>query len=195
MLVSWSLPTVGFSLWPCVVLLAVFIPVSVWHERNWRRTLAAYAEQRRAAGAPTGEWPPADLALLMGVQPWLVFVVCGILGGAIAIALWAVLQWPQTPAGFELPINPYDMPYIWTMVIAASAAVVAGLAIAIDAARSPWAKVARCIRRSMYASAEQRAAAFASALEADPELQQLAAPASPAPDAPAGDAPAGGSAG
>ena len=41
-MISLYLPTIDRPLWPCLVLLVVFIPVSIWHEAHWRRTLADY---------------------------------------------------------------------------------------------------------------------------------------------------------
>lgn len=176
MLVSWYLPTLEFSLWPCVVLLAVFIPVSIWHERNWRRTLADYARVRREAGAPDGVWPSSGLAHLMGVQPGLVLIACGMLGAVVILAAGVALMWPRTPPGFDLPMNPLDLPYVWSMIVAATAAIVAGVAIALDVRRNPWSKVARKVRQAIYARAEQRARLFAEALEVDPELQSRPVP-------------------
>ena len=45
-MITMYLPTIDWPLWPCVVLLVVFIPISIWHEIHWRRTLARV---RRAA--------------------------------------------------------------------------------------------------------------------------------------------------
>ncbi|MDR3687600.1 MAG: hypothetical protein P4L93_11660 [Coriobacteriia bacterium] len=171
MLVSWYLPTLEFSLWPCAVLLLVFIPVSIWHERNWRRTLADYAHARREAGAPPGEWPSAELSRVMGIQPVLVLLACAILGVGVAVAAAAALIWPRTPPGFDLAINPLDLPYLWSMVTAGTAAVVAGVAIAIDVWRNPWSKVARLVRRAIHASPTVRTQLFSAALLVDPELR------------------------
>jgi hypothetical protein len=171
MLVSWYLPTIEFSLWPCAILLLVFVPVSIWHERNWRRTLAEYAHARVGAGASDAPWPSSGLAHLMGVQPGLVLLVCGLLGVAVLIAAGTALMWPRTPPGFDLPINPYDLPYLWSMVVAGTAAVVAGVAIAIDVWRNPWSRVARLLRRAIYARPAVRAQLFAQALVVDPELR------------------------
>ena len=168
MLVSWYLPTVGFSLWPCAALLIVFVPVSIWHERNWRRTLAAYAQLRRDAGASDEPWPTSEFARLMGVQPWLLFAVSALLALMVVLAVWAALVWPGKPPGFEVPINPFDLPFLWAMIVAGTAAVVACVAVALDLSRSPWALVAGCVRRAMYASADVRASLFARALASDP---------------------------
>ena len=168
MLVSWYLPTVGFSLWPCAVLLFVFVPVSIWHERNWRRTLADYAQLRLDAGASDERWPTPELAPLMGVQPWLLLAVSALLALMVALAAWAALMWPSKPPGFEVPLNPLDLPYVWCMVVAGTAAVVACVAVAVDLLGSPWARVSDCVRRSMHAPADVRAALFARALSSDP---------------------------
>ena len=168
MLVSWYLPTVGFSLWPCAALLIVFVPVSIWHERNWRRTLADYAQHRHDAGASDERWPSPELAPLMGVQPWLLLAVSALLSLMVALAVWAALLWPSKPPGFEVPLNPLDLPYVWCMVVAGTAAVVACVAVAVDLLGSPWAGVSDCVRRSMYAPADVRAALFARALASDP---------------------------
>lgn len=168
MLVSWYLPTVGFSLWPCAALLLVFVPVSLWHERNWRRALADYAQLRRDAGASDERWPAPELARLMGVQSWLLFAVSALLALMVALALWAALVWPSKPPGFEMPLNPLDLPFLWSMIVAGVAAVVACVAVALDLLGSPWARVSTCVRRSMYAPADVRAALFARALASDP---------------------------
>lgn len=168
MWVSWYLPTLSFSLWPCVILLVIFIPISIWHERNWRRTLADYAIARREAGAVEEDWPPRELARLMSIQPWLLFVVSGMLGVTVTLAAWAAMLWPHRPPGFQLPLNPYDLPYVWSMVVAGIAAVCAGVAVAMDLKSHPMAQVANQVRRSMYVSAAERAERFARALQADP---------------------------
>jgi hypothetical protein len=164
----WYLPDPGYPVIPCAVLLLVFIPVSIWHERNWLRTLAAYAEVRREAGAVEEDWPQSDLATLMGVQLWLVLLVTSLLAAGTGVAVWAALLWPQRPAGFDLPVNFYDLPYLGAFVVAGVAAVVAGLAIAVDVARSPWAGVARKVRRAVYARPDERERLFGLALAVDP---------------------------
>jgi len=190
MLVSWYLPNLELStLWPCAALLIVFIPVSIWHERNWRRTLADYAEARRKAGAAPGEWPSPALARLMSVQPGLVLFACALLGMGVAVAAATALIWPQKPPGFDLPINPYDLPYLWTMVVAGTAAIVAGVAIAVDVWRNPWSKVAAHVRRAIHARPLVRAQLFEAALKVDPELMLLAA-APRAAEEPAAETPA-----
>lgn len=184
--VSWYLPTLGFSLWPCVALLLVFIPVSIWHERNWRRTLALYAVARRDAGATDEDWPSPGLVHLMGVQPGLVLVACTMLGLMVGIAAWAALLWPHRAPGFELPVNPLDLPFIWSMVVAGIAAVIAGVAIALDVRSNPLSRVAHHVRRAIYASADERASRFAQALLVDPGVPEggSAPPDSDEPSAP-----------
>lgn len=165
---SWWLPPLEFSLWPCAILLIIFVPISIHHERNWRRTLAQYAEARREAGADDGEWPPPGAAMLMGVQPWLVFAVAGILAAATLLGLALVLAWPHRVPGFSVPLNYFDRPYMWCMIVAGTAAVVGAVALGIDVVRSPWAAVAHQVRRSMYGTEEMRAARFSAALLVDP---------------------------
>ena len=179
MLVSWYLPIPMFSLWPCAILLLVFIPITLWHERNWHRTLSEYAELRRTAGAPAGEWPSSGLAHLMGVQPGLVLTVSGMLAAITAFGAWAGAIWPRKPFGFGLPVNPYDLPYLWCMVVAGTAAVVAGVAIALDIRSSPWAGVASNVRRAMYAPPAEKERRFALALATDPEVPHGAEVAAP----------------
>jgi hypothetical protein len=183
----WYLPTLGFSLWPCAALIVVFIPVSIYHERNWRRTLAAYAQVRRDAGAEDLEWPSAELSHAMGVQLWLVLTATLALATMTGVAVWAAMLWPHTPPGFELPINYYDLPYLWGFVVVGTAAVVAGIAIAVDVGRSPWRGVARKVRRAIYAKPPERERLFALALAADPGIPpaENAAQLAEKPDEPA----------
>lgn len=164
----WYLPEVTFPLWPCGVLLLVFIPVSLVHERNWRRTLSDYARARREAGASEAEWPPSDARHLLGVQPWLLFVVAGLLGVATVLATLVLLSWPHRLPHFNEVLNYYDRPYLLGMCVIGVAAFVAVLALALDIARQPWAPVAAKLRRAIYAPAEKRAELFAAALAADP---------------------------
>jgi hypothetical protein len=155
-----------------VVLLLIFIPVTIWHERNWRRTLEEYATVRRAAGAAAGPWPSPGLRRLMGVQPGLVLLVTALLAAMTAFATWAVVQWPYRPHGFDLSVNVYDLPYLWCAIVAGCAAVVAGIAVTLDLARNPWALVAHNVRRAMYRPAEERAKRFEAALAIDPGVPQ-----------------------
>lgn len=168
----WYLPTLGFSLWPCAVLLAVFVPISLYHERNWRRTLAEYARMRRAAGATDSEWPPSDARHLLGVQPWLLLVVAALLAAMTASGLAALLAWPHRLPGWEQVLNYYDRPYLSAMSVIGIAAIVAVVALAIDIAHQPWAPVAAKVRRAIYAPAEKRAKLFAAALAVDPGVPQ-----------------------
>jgi len=170
-LVAWYLPTLDFSLWPFAALLAFFVPVSIWHELSWRQRVAEYARLRRKAGAEPGEWPSRELRILLAAQPWLLLSAAGLLLAGVAFAVFTLLLWPRTPAGFDLPINYFDLPYLWTMVVAGVAACVAAIAIALDAAHSPWARVADRVRRATHSSEERRRVLFAEALAADPELQ------------------------
>ena len=105
---------------------------------------------------------------MLGVQPGLILLATALLVPVIALGAWAALLWPHTPPGFSLPINPLDLPYLWSMIVAGTAAVVAGAAIAIDVKRNPWSRVAHYVRRAIHASAEQRARLFDAALLGDP---------------------------
>lgn len=158
-------------LWVCGVLLLVLIPVSVAHDRNWRRTLAAYAELRVQAGAPSGKWPRPGQAFLMGLQLWLVLSATSLLAVMTAVAAWAAALWPRRPPGFNLPVNFYDLPYVWALVVVGVATVVAGIALAVGVWRSPWWPVARRLRRAVYAPQERRELLFAEALALDPEIR------------------------
>lgn len=190
MIQSWYLPNLNFSLWPCLTLIVVFVPVSIYHERNWRRTLAEYAAARREAGAEDPEWPSTELSHAMGVQLWLVLVVTLALATVTGVAVWAALLWPKTPPGFEQPINPFDLPYLWSFVVAGTAAVVAGIAIAVDVGSSPWRGVARRVRRAVYAKPPERERLFALALEADPGVPHAEPADEPAEPAEQADDPA-----
>jgi hypothetical protein len=189
MLVSWYLPTLGFSLWPCAILLLVFIPVSIWHERNWRRTLAVYAVVRREVGATDEDWPSPGLVHLMGVQPGLLLLASTMLGLMVGLAAWAALLWPRTPPGFELPVNSLDLPFLWSMVVAGIAAVIAGVAIALDVRSNPMSRVAYQVRRAIYAPPGERANRFARALIVDPGVPHTGSGVSDAGEtsAPSGD--------
>jgi hypothetical protein len=167
----WYLPDRPRWLWVCGALLLVMVPVSVVHDRNWKRTLAAYAGERLNAGASAGAWPPSEHRLLMGAQLWLVLLVTCLLAVMTAVAVWAALLWPRRPPGFDLPVNFYDLPYLWGMVVIGLAAVVAGTAFAVAIWRSPWWPVARKLRRAVYANEEERDRLFAEALGLDPELK------------------------
>jgi hypothetical protein len=166
----WYLPNRPSWLWVCGALLLVFIPVSVRHDRNWKRTLAEYADIRREAGAIAEEWPRPDLAFLMGLQLWLVSLVTVMLAVMTAVAVWAAVLWPFRPPGFDLPVNLYDLPWLWSFVVAGTAAVVAGLTLMVAIWRSPWWSVARKIRGATYADPVRRQEIFAEALSVDPEV-------------------------
>jgi hypothetical protein len=168
----WYLPDRPSWLWVCGVLLLVFIPVSVRHDRNWKRTLSEYADARREAGAAAGKWPQADLAFLMGLQLWLVLSVTTMLGLMTAVAAWAAWSWPYRPPGFDLPVNLYDLPWVWSFVVAGTAAVVAGVTLVVAIWRSPWWPVARKIRGAIYADPVRRQEILAEALKLDPELRR-----------------------
>jgi hypothetical protein len=187
MFLSWYVPIPMFPMWPCPLLILIFVPVSVMHERNWRRTLAHYAERRREAGALEQEWPQGELAIAMSLQPWLVLSATIALALVTGFGIFTAMLWPYKPPGFDLPINPYDLPFLWSMIVAGVAAVVAGLAVAVDVARSPWARVAAELRRAIYASVEEREGRFARALAADPGVAHDAPASGPAPHAPASD--------
>ena len=179
-------PTLGFDLWPCAALIVVFVPISLAHERNFRRTVAAYSAARIEAGAialvpatvagaerpmlaePDAQWPPRALSHLLGLQPGLLAVLALLLGWMTATAIAGVLAWPRALPYFNLAINYYDRPYVWVFGSMGAALTVALAAVAIDLRRSPWARVAVCLRRAVYASPERRAALFAEALASDP---------------------------
>ena len=164
----WYLPTVRAGLWPCVgIALLVFIPVSIWHERAWRRTLAEYGRARAAAGA-TDPWPPEGMAMFIGVQPWLVLTVAALLAGMTAVGIGALWVWPRALPLFDGPLNYFDRPYVASMVVAGAAGVVGALALGIDLARSQWAPVARKVRHCTHARPEKRERLFAEAIAVDP---------------------------
>jgi hypothetical protein len=169
---SWYLPERPEWLWVCGALLLVFIPISIRHNRNWKRTLAQYAEIRREAGASDQPWPAPDLAFVMGLQLWLVVLVTTLLAGMTLFAAWAAWLWPFRPPGFDLPVNPFDLPYLWSFIVAGCAATVAGVTLAVAVARSPWWPVARRMRRAIYADPEARDRFFDEALQVDPELSR-----------------------
>jgi hypothetical protein len=167
---SWYLPVPAFPLWPCLALVIVMIPVSLWHERNLRRTLDAYSAVRVEAGVAEGEWPPSELRFVLGVQPWLLVVVAVPLAVMAILGIVAGVAWPAKPFGFEREMNFFDLPFLWSVVVMAVAAITAVAAMAVDLLRSPWREVARCVRRAIHASPAQRAELFARALEADPDV-------------------------
>lgn len=162
------LPTIDWPLWPCLVLLVVFIPVSIWHETHWRRTLADYAAVRRAAGATDEEWPSAELRRVLGLQPWLVFFAAMLLTAMVALGTAALLAWPHRLPAFDDVINYYDRPYLTAMLVAGAAAVVGALALALDLWRSPWRRTAALIRRAVHAPTPKREALLSAASKVDP---------------------------
>jgi len=166
----WYLPIPAYPLWPCLVAVIVLIPVSLLHERNWRRTLAAYAAARVQVGVAPAEWPSPDLRVALGLQSGLLVAVAVPLAIVTAIGIFAGLAWPARPFGFETELNFYDLPFLWSVIVAATAALVATVAVLVDLLRSPWRGVANCVRRAIYASPEVRAELFAKALEADPDV-------------------------
>jgi hypothetical protein len=184
MLVSWYPPTLDFSPWPCIVLLIVLVPISIWHERHWRATLVAYAALRREAGAGDDKWPSWGLARLMGVEPGLVLTACGMLGAVVLLAAAAIMT-SGSALGFDLLIGPLDLLYLWTLVVAGAAAVVAGVAIAIDLWRNPWSRVGRLLRRAIHARPDVRAQLLAQALVIDPGLRSGTPAACPQATSPA----------
>lgn len=187
MLVSSYLSRSGYPLWACLTLVVILVPVTLWHEHNWHRTLETYGQLRIEAGAAESEsWPPEDYAWLMGVQLWLVLLTSALLASVTGLALWLALQWPEGVSSLDLPINRFDLPYLWGFAVAGGAATVAGLAIAWDMWRSPWVRVARRIRWAIYAKEPKRARLFTEALALDPGIPRPVedqAPEPPCPDA------------
>ncbi len=128
----WYLPTVDYPLWPCVgLVLLVLIPVTIWHERAWRRTLAEYGRARSAAGA-ADPWPPEGMGALLGVQPWLLLTAATLLAVMTGLGLAALLMWPRKVPFFDAPLNYFDRPYVAATVVAGMAAVVGAIAVAVD---------------------------------------------------------------
>lgn len=170
----WYLPTLSFSLWPCAVLLLVFVPISIYHERHWRRTLAEYALARKDAGATDEAWPPDGARHLLGIQPWLLYAVAGLLGAMTVVGVATLMAWPHRLPLFDNVLNYYDRPYLLGMSVIGASAVVALLAVAFDISHQPWAPVAHALRRSMYAPAETRERLLSAAVVADPGVPHLA---------------------
>jgi hypothetical protein len=171
----YYLPTIDYPvIWPCLgVALLVIVPVSIWHDRAWKRTLAEYGRARVAAGAED-PWPPVGMSALIGVQPWLILASAGLLAVMTAIALGALLAWPGKLPFFDYPLNYFDRPYVAVMSVAGIAAVVGAVALGVDLARSPWARTARSVRLATHAKAEKREQHFAAALAADPGVAKAA---------------------
>ncbi|NTU71841.1 MAG: hypothetical protein HGB10_08500 [Coriobacteriia bacterium] len=192
-MVSMYLPTIDRPLWPCFVLLAVFIPISIWHEIHWRRTVRDYAGKRREVGA-TGEWPTGDVRFALSIQPGLLLFATVLLALMVWLGATALFTWPKKPLLFREPLNYFDRPYLAAMLVAGTAAVVGALALCVDLWRSPWRGVARQIRRAVHARPRARDERMAAALLVDPgvaEGRPLAAQAAavPPPGAPPTDAP------
>lgn len=162
------LPTIDWPLWPCLVLLAVFIPVSIWHETHWRRTLAEYARVRRSAGASDEEWPSSELRWVLSLQPWLLFIVALMLTAMVVLGAAALIAWPRRLPGFDQVINYYDRPYLTAMLVAGVAAVAGTMTLALDLWRSPWRRAAARIRRAVHAPALKREESLSAALKVDP---------------------------
>ena len=179
------LPTIDHSLWPCAVLLVVFIPISVWHEVGWRRTLAEYAALRCERGVGDRHWPPSELRWVLSLQPWLILAATALLGAMVALGAAALLTWPHRLSFFNEVINYYDRPYLTVVLIAGAAAVIGGCALAVDLARSPWKGVAFHLRRAVHVRQPVRDARFSAALEVDPGV--LAAVQARKSDSAAGD--------
>jgi hypothetical protein len=168
-MVTMYLPTVYWPyLWPCAVLLLVFIPVSIWHQVHWSRTVAEYAELRRAAGAADGPWPTRDLRWVLSLQPWLLLVVASLLAIMVATGVVAMVVWPHRLFAFGNILNYYDRPYLASMLVAGIAAVIGVTALALDLLRSPWKGVAAQVRRAVHASPSQHASHLEAALKLDP---------------------------
>ena len=168
----WYLPTIDYpQFWPCVgAFLLVFIPVSIWHDRAWRRTLAEYGVARGEAGAGD-PWPPEGMSALIGVQPWLIITSAGLLAVMTVLGIAALVMWPGKPPFFDYPINYFDRPYLFGTVVAGSAAVIGALALGVDLASSPWAAVAHNVRRATHARPATRERLFAAAIESDPGVR------------------------
>ena len=165
---SMYIPTVDHSLWPFAVLIVVFVPLSLWHERNWRATLTAYADARRSAGAAGGRWPSAEMNWVLSLQPWLLLAVALMLGAMVLLGGAAMAVWPHRLIGFDETINYFDRPYLSAMLTAGLAGVIGAVALAVDLWRSPWSGVANEVRRCVYASSEERERRFERALMCDP---------------------------
>ena len=168
----WYLPTIGFPLWPCAgAALLFFIPVSIWHDRAWRRTLAEYGQVRVEAGA-TDPWPPEGMRALIGVQPWLILASAALLALMTGLGLAALLAWPRKLPFFDGPLNYFDRPYLAVVIVAGVAAIVGAGALGIDLALSPWAKTAARVRRATHARSAKRTELFAAAIEVDPGVRR-----------------------
>ena len=178
-MVSLYVPTIDHSLWPFAVLLVVFVPLSLWHEHNWRAMLAVYADARRGAGASDERWPSSETSWMLSLQPWLLLAVAGMLAAMVALGTAAMAVWPHKLPGFDLALNPYDRPYLAAMLVVGTAAVVGVVALALDLRSSPWSGVANEVRRCVYTSPEERETRFERALECDPGVPHAEQPSRP----------------
>jgi len=167
------LPTIEHSLWPFAVLLVALVPVSFWHERNWRSTLTAYADVRKQAGAAEESWPATGTKWVLNLQPRLLILAAALLALMVALGAAALAAWPHRLPGFDEPINYFDRMYLGAMLVAGTAAVIGAIAVAVDLWHSPWADVANQLRRSMYVSVEERTSRFERALAADPGVPHV----------------------
>jgi hypothetical protein len=111
------------------------------------------------------------MSALIGVQPWLVLTCAGLLAVMTALGLGALLVWPHRLPFFDGPLNYFDRPYVATMVVAGTAAVVGAVALGVDLVRSPWAAAASRLRRATHARPETRERLFAAALAVDPGVK------------------------
>ena len=170
----WYLPTVDYPLWPCVGLaLLVFIPVTIWHERAWRRTLAEYGAARSAAGA-VDPWPPEGMSALLGVQPWLLLTAAALLavmtGTRACRAAGVAAQAAVLRRAAELLRPPLrrgdggrgDGGGGWRRRRSAST----------SRARRGRGVAQRALRRSTHAAPERHATLMNAALGADPGVEQ-----------------------
>jgi hypothetical protein len=162
------LPTIDRPLWPCLVLLVVFIPVSLWHETHWKRTILEYAAARRNAGAEDAGWPDSEQRWVLSLQPTLLLLAAALLAGMVVFGSVAFFSWPRRVPGFNEVVNYFDRPYLAAMLTAGLAAVFGAVALAVDLRRSPWRGVAYHVRRAVHAPAQTRAALFSAALLVDP---------------------------
>lgn len=159
---------------PAAVVVAVLSVAAFFHERNWRRVLAEYADLRRQHGAPAGRWPSFSLQLLLGLKPGLLVVLALICAGGAVIGAWAALAWPQ-PAPFAvLPVADANLPVVWAATGGAGGFTVALLAVVVLVATSPWSRVSRALHRAIPAKGEQRLELLGEALAADPQIASAA---------------------
>jgi hypothetical protein len=171
-MITMYLPTIDHPPWFCAVLLVIFIPVSIWHERHWRRTVADYADLRSQAGAADSQWPSADLKLMLSLQPWLVFMAAVLLAAMVVLGAAGLLIWPHKLPFFDGVINYYDRPYLAAMLTAGLAAIVGAVALAVDLWCSPWRDASGLIRRAVHAPQPKRDEFLTAALKVDPGVPE-----------------------